>query len=122
MKAKHLETGRKGEALAVLFLKKQGYRIKEVNYRTPLGEIDVVAVQKGIICFIEVKTRRSLIFGRPEEAVGRVKQRKLTQLAEYYMKERRLLDAPARFDVLSIILDGGGKPHFSLFQGAFEKS
>jgi len=95
--------GDRGERAAVNFLKQQGFRIVERNYSTPLGEIDIVAVDGTTIVFVEVKTRSSLIAGRPEEAVTNEKQKKLTQMALAYLKKHKLLEHPARFDVVAIV-------------------
>ncbi|MEE8424042.1 MAG: YraN family protein, partial [Thermodesulfobacteriota bacterium] len=70
-------TGAMGEELASKFLKKQGYKIVEKNFRTSLGEIDIIALDKGTITFVEVKTRKSTAFGYPQEAVGLKKQKKI---------------------------------------------
>ncbi|GAI75687.1 unnamed protein product [marine sediment metagenome] len=72
--------GRFGENVASKFLKDKGYKIKERNYRTFLGEIDIICESKGNIIFVEVKTRRSDKFGYPEEAVNFIKQRKIIKM------------------------------------------
>lgn len=69
-------TGRAGEAMAADFLKRRGYRILEMNYRCSIGEIDMVAREKDVLVFVEVKTRKSGAMGYPEQAVGLVKQKK----------------------------------------------
>ena len=96
------EIGRNGEALAVAFLRKKGYRVIEQNYRCQLGEIDIIAVDQKTVCFIEVKTRSTGDYDRPEVAVHRRKQHKLSRVALWYLKERRLQDVRARFDVIAI--------------------
>ena len=98
--------GREGEALAVVFLKKKGYRIVEKNYRCPLGEIDIVALDKKTVCFIEVKTRSTGDYDRPEVAVHKRKQFQLSRVALWFLKERRLQDVRARFDVVAIRKQG----------------
>lgn len=95
--------GDRGEQAAAKFLKRQGFRIVQRNYSTPWGEIDIVAVDGTTIVFVEVKTRSSLIAGRPEEAVTFDKQKKLTQMALAYLKKHKLLEHPARFDVVAIV-------------------
>ncbi|MBM4273277.1 MAG: YraN family protein [Deltaproteobacteria bacterium] len=115
---KRRELGDQGEDLAAAALKKQGYKILERNYNTPLGEIDLIARHQGCLVFIEVKTRKSLRFGRPEEGVTAAKQRRLQRLADYYMKQKRLKEQPMRFDVVAItILDHG--PDLEIIKGAF---
>ena len=77
--------GLKGEKLAQKFLKKAGYKIIKTNYVTPYGEADIIALKDGFIVFIEVKTRTSLKFGMPKEAVGYKKQSKYKDIANYYL-------------------------------------
>ncbi len=101
--------GALGEERAEAFLRERGYRIRERNYRCPLGEIDIVAEEGDTIVFVEVKTRKGLAFGWPKEAVGRRKMRKLSQVASFYLKEKGLLERKARFDVVSIILSPEGE-------------
>ncbi len=100
--------GREGEELAVEFCKKKGYRILEKNYRTVFGEIDIIAMDKGVIVFIEVKTRADMAFGYPFEAVTRRKREKIRKVALSFLKRFRK-ELPARFDVLSINIHGGRK-------------
>lgn len=110
-----------GEKAAEEYLRKKKYRILARNYRCPLGEIDLVAEQEKVIVFVEVKTRSSRAFGEPEEAVTRAKQKKLGQLAEYYLKGQNFDDRDVRFDVISIIVNSQDKSlEFSHFQNAFE--
>jgi putative endonuclease len=96
-------TGLKGEDLAVNYLKKKGYRILEKNFRTQLGEIDIIAEQNGTIVFVEVKTRTTDAFGLPEEAVTWQKQERIKKVALLYLKGLKRVP-PVRFDVLSIEL------------------
>jgi len=98
------KTGKRGEEIALSFLKKKGYKIVEQNYRCVFGEIDIVARHKGDIVFIEVKSRKSEAFGNPEEAVGFNKQRKISKIALNYLNEKSLNDHDARFDVVAIKL------------------
>jgi len=98
------DLGRKGERLALDFLRKKGYRIIETNYRTRRGEIDIVCEHGGCIVFVEVKTRRSLSFGNPEEAVNERKRRKMLDTASRYLLERSRIDkVDCRFDVIAIV-------------------
>jgi len=93
--------GSKGEEIAVEFLKDRGYRIVARNYKTPIGEIDIIAEDRGTLVFIEVKTRSNNFFGYPFEAVDAKKQHKLKNLALLYLKKQKR-DCAVRFDVLSI--------------------
>ena len=98
--------GSRGEDLAVKFLKKKGYRILDRNFRTPLGEIDVIAEDRNTLVFVEVKTRTDDSFGRPFEAVTFRKKEKLRKAALSYLKSSRK-EMASRFDVLSIEVRGG---------------
>lgn len=122
MGASHLEVGKEGERAGITYLKQNGYKILEVNFRTPLGEIDCIAKHGRFLVFLEIKTRSSAAFGFPEEAVGKRKQRKIIQSAEYYLKRHFGFDRPARFDVLSIFSDEAGEFRFRLVENAFDYS
>lgn len=112
--------GKYGEQLAVQYLQSKGYRIIARNLRNKLGEIDLVAKDGAVICFVEVKTRKSLQFGAPYEAVGRHKQYKMAQLAMAYLNDQTTLTTvPARFDVVSIYKTPAGAPQIEHFPDAF---
>ena len=98
--------GDAGEDLAAAALKKQGYKILERNYVTPLGEIDLIARQGQVVVFVEVKTRTTDRFGGPREAVHSAKQARLRRLADYYLKQKRLGEVAVRFDVVGVTLSG----------------
>ncbi|PIP20891.1 MAG: YraN family protein [Candidatus Omnitrophica bacterium CG23_combo_of_CG06-09_8_20_14_all_40_11] len=114
-----LYLGKKGEEAAVGLLKDNGYKILLRNYKTKLGEIDIIASDKGTICFIEVKTRQSNRFGSPVEAISESKQRQISKAALAFLKEKNLLDKKARFDVVSIMYSKA-KPQLDLIKNAFE--
>ena len=120
MSRHNLDFGKTSESEAAEFLKNQGYKIVELNYRSIFGEIDIVATNARALCFIEVKSRSSSAFGLPKEAVNRRKQYKLSQSALAYLKERRLLNHSCRFDVLALRRDKQGQPGFELLKDAFE--
>jgi putative endonuclease len=94
--------GKKGEEIAATFLKKDGYKIIEKNYRSPFGEIDLIAREKKDIVFVEVKLRNSENYGGPLEAVGRTKQRRIVKTALHYIKHKRLENSSFRFDVIAV--------------------
>ena len=94
--------GNIGEKQAVKFLKKQGYKILEKNYKTDLGEIDIIAKDGEYTVFIEVKTRTTEEFGAPSEAVDSRKQRQYVKVANLYAIKQGLMDTPMRFDVIEI--------------------
>ncbi len=111
--------GKEGEELAVSFLKKRGYQILEKNYRCRLGEIDIVAKDKEKIVFVEVKTRSSLTFGLPQEAVNYSKQLRLTRLALAYLSHHKLKDISCRFDVVCILTESKKPKKIHLITNAF---
>ena len=94
--------GGAGEKLAVKFVKKKGFKILKKNYKTPLGEIDIIAQDKDVIVFIEVKTRTSADYGLPCEAVDKRKQEKYYKTATYYLQREKKMDSECRFDVVEI--------------------
>lgn len=114
------ELGRRGEELAVGFLKKRGYKIIERNYRCRRGEIDIVAQDKKEIVFIEVKTRRSLRYGLPEEAISFYKREHIIKVGLIYLQQHRLEEVNARFDVVSISMEGEKVKEIRLIKNAFE--
>ena len=104
MKSKR-DIGKIGEEKAAAFLERNGYTILERNFRNRFGEIDIVARDKGVICFIEVRTRRgSLKHSLAFESIGRLKQQRLSKLAVSFLKESHGWGKRARFDVISVSL------------------
>lgn len=92
------------ESLAVDVLKGSGYRILARNYRTKMGEIDIIARDGDTIVFVEVKARRDAgAYGHPKYAVTRAKQQKISKVALYYLKGTGQIGCRARFDVVAII-------------------
>jgi putative endonuclease len=118
MKDARRQLGDQGEDLAAAALKKQGYKILERNYVTPLGEIDLIAQKGRTVVVVEVKTRKSLRFGSPQESVSLTKQNRLRRLADYYLKDKRLTGAPVRFDVVAVTL-AGDEPQVEIIPNAF---
>lgn len=114
-----ITTGKEGEKIAAAFLKKNGYRISEINFRCVLGEIDIIARDRGELVFIEVKTRRSGELGYPEQAVGIRKQKKMSQLALWYLQKNNITDSGARFDVVAIMMLPSGN-EIKLIKNAFD--
>jgi putative endonuclease len=92
------------EQAAEAFLTRRGYRVIGRNYRAPGGEIDLVAREGSVLCFVEVRARRSSRFGTPEETVGPHKQRRLRLAAARYLAEHG--DAECRFDVVAMTPEG----------------
>ena len=104
------DTGIIGEKLALEFLKEQGYHIQQTNYRCPEGEIDIVALHKDYLVFIEVRTKRSLEFGSPEESITPGKMERLRACAYRYQQEHDNLPQLWCIDVVAIELSQKGKP------------
>ena len=119
MPTKPQQFGKRSEALAAKHLKKNGYKILCKNYRTKLGEIDLIAKDRDTLVFIEVKARRTMHYGHPKWSVTPQKQRKISMTALHYLKASRLHDVKARFDVVTICYDGR-HPEFEIVKNAFE--
>jgi putative endonuclease len=111
--------GQAWEDLAAEHLRRAGYRILERNFRAKPGEIDFIAMEGVVLCFIEVKGRRGLRFGRPEEAVGPEKRRRIFRAAQAWIRRRRPAPGPRRFDVVSI-LEREAATTVEILRGAFE--
>jgi len=99
------EIGGLGEKLALEFLKAKGYRVKCKNFRTPFGELDIVATHRGSIVFIEVRTRTTSSLGPPFLSVTRIKQAHIIKNALFYLKRYGRIDSNWRIDVVSVKLD-----------------
>lgn len=108
-----------GEELACQFLSTKGYKILLKNYECGLGEIDLIAKEKGAVIFIEVKTRSSDAMGPPAEAVTFHKRRQIIKSSQYYLKRYGIKNVPCRFDVVSVLLCPGEKPFLEIIQNAF---
>ena len=116
-----LALGRRGEHFVAAHLRQQGWRIHAAGYRTRWSELDLVAQEGDVIVFVEVKTRRSEDHGRPDEAVTRDKQRRLTQAGASYLKQRGWLERRSRFDVISVVWhDPAADPTLTHYRHAFE--
>lgn len=95
-----------GEEQAIKFLKKKKYKILERNYKNKVGEIDIIALDKKTLVFVEVKERETLAFGRPSEAVDERKQHKIRKTSTLYLIENDLYEkCEIRFDVIEILGD-----------------
>ena len=102
-------TGILGEKLAQALLKKRGYRILETNYRCSRGEIDIIAKHRDSLVFIEVRSKKSLKFGTPEESITPAKKRRIKAAAHHYRQTHEKLPPQWRIDVVAIELDPEGK-------------
>jgi putative endonuclease len=110
--------GARGEDLAVEHLERNGYRILERNYRCRGGEIDIVAEEGIVLCFVEVRSCASAAFGGPLQTVRSRKQLRIIRAARHYLTIRRCADREARFDVVGITYEP--ELQIELVRGAFE--
>ena len=106
-----------GEEYARRFLEGRGYSILETNYRGKYGEIDLIAREGECLVFVEVKSRRTGAFGRPEESVTEAKQQRLVQAALEYMQSKEMEEGEWRIDVVGIEA-GGARPRVRLVRNA----
>lgn len=100
--------GQRGEETAVKILIKQGYKILERNFRTKMGEIDIIARDGEYTCFVEVRLRKNNNFGTPADTIDERKRRRIINTATYYAQKKRIYDTPMRFDVVVINADTFG--------------
>lgn len=116
------DVGNEGELIAVEFLKKNGYKILQLNYTCNIGEIDIIARHKNILVFIEVKVRTSQDFGDPELAVTKHKRRQIVKASEIFLSQNRINDMDCRFDVVAIsnFSEGKDSREIKLLVNAFQ--
>ena len=114
------DIGQKGETLVASFLRENGYEILLTNYRNRFGEVDIIAKESDVICFVEVKTRLSDYYGDGLEAITASKRRTLIKLALSYLQEQNLLDENARFDVVAVSGNPDASPTLEIIKNAFE--
>jgi putative endonuclease len=112
--------GEQGERRAARFLRRKGYKIVATRRRLRYGEIDIVAVDRGVVVFTEVKTRRSETGPRPALAVDDLRRRRMTRAATAFLKSHGLLEYPARFDIVEVIWPAGCRPTIVHHQNAFQ--
>ena len=106
--AEHNDLGRLGEEIALKYLHDKGYEIRATNWRFGKDEIDIIAEKEKFLVIVEVKTRRSSVFGEPEVFVNANKQRFLIRATQVYI-EKNEINLEARFDIISIILNANTK-------------
>ncbi len=124
--------GQLGEELAARFLIKNGFRLALSNFKVPVGrnrlgapvsgEIDLIAFDEDVLCFVEVKTRSSEFFAAPIAAVDLRKQRQITRTARMYRKIFRLDWVKFRYDVVSVVLNENAKPKIEIFKGFWNEN
>ena len=113
------QRGQQGEQIAADYLRQQGYRIQQQNYRCRRGEIDIIAWDSATLVFVEVKTKSHAAFGVPQAMVHRRKQRTIARVAMTYVQQYRVQDTALRFDVVAITFPVGGLPEVTHAPGAF---
>ena len=112
------QTGKWGETIAEEYLKKFGFHVIFRNLRTPYGEIDLVVTDKNQIVFVEVKTRTSIKYGFPEEAVTPQKKQHMLQAAQNYIDSNPGNENGWRIDVVAILRENGKPPQVEWFKDA----
>lgn len=115
MRAKDM-LGRRGEELAAEYLQRHGMQILDRNWRCRAGELDIVALDARVLVAAEVKTRRSLDYGHPFEAVTAAKLARLGALGRAWRSEHRCV-LPLRVDVVAVLDDGEGEPCLEHLRG-----
>lgn len=112
--------GSYGEDISVEFLKKEGYIVLEKNFNCSSGEVDIITLKDEIISFIEVKSRFTNSFGNPRESVTCYKQRRIIDVAKYYLHLKKLYNYYIRFDVIEINFNfDGSKYELNFLKDAF---
>lgn len=114
-----LALGRSGEDVACRYLERKGFEILERGFRLGRGEIDIVALDRGALVFIEVKARADESHGRPEEAVTPAKQRQVRHVALGYLMLHPAPGVDCRFDVIAVLFRDSGPPRLEHFVDAF---
>jgi len=124
--------GEQGEELAARYLESCGYAIVAANFKVPIGrnlndaavtgEIDLIALDGDVLCFVEVKTRSSADFAEPTAAVNLRKQRQIIRTARVYRDIFRIRDMEYRFDVVSVILKNDARPQIELHKAFWNES
>ena len=104
MKIFNLLKGKNGENIARTYLKKQGYKIIDSNYKTKIGEIDIIAIKDKILTFVEVKSRYDDTYGRPSEAVNTYKAKKIRDVATIFLMSNDIAYEGISFDIIEVFL------------------
>jgi putative endonuclease len=112
--------GREAERLAAEFLAARGWEIVDRNHRAARGEVDLVCVHEGVLCFVEVRSRTSDAQGGPEETIGRLKARRVVAAATDWAVRNGGLERAIRFDVVAVTFADDGPPRISHIPAAFD--
>ena len=108
-----------GESVAAAYYRRQGYQVERANYRTRLGEVDLIVEKDGALVFVEVKARGPGALAAPGEAVTPRKQRRLIAAAQAYLALQNCADRRCRFDVVEVRVDEDGEPRLHCIENAF---
>ncbi|MDY0360740.1 MAG: YraN family protein [Desulforegulaceae bacterium] len=116
-----LKSGNRAEIFACKFLSGKGYKIISRNFRTRFGEIDIIALDEDVLCFVEVKFRKNSDFGFPEDFVDFRKQKKILKTAEIYLAKKKISEVNIRFDIVGLLKsDNKNGYNARLIKNAFE--
>ncbi len=118
--SQNIEIGKFGEKIAANHLKRNGYRILENNFRCKFGEIDIIALHRDTMVFVEVKTRKNNLFGTPAQSVNQAKQQRIIKTAFYYLKKHRKFDKNIRFDIVEVWHEDGKIKNTNIIPNAFQ--
>ncbi|MFH2011210.1 MAG: YraN family protein [Pseudomonadota bacterium] len=121
MTKERISLGKRGEEIAVSYLKGLKYKIIERNYKCKFGEVDIIAKDKKTVTFIEVKTRSSLEYGHPSQGVDKRKQYQISKVALDYINKKNIQNLDTRFDVVTVQISEEGEK-VELIKDAFELS
>ena len=113
------DIGKQGEEIACEYLERNGFKIVEKNYHFGHGEIDIIAYENDVLVFVEVKTRKSLLYGTPELAVTKAKQKQIKKIAEAYLFLKKINDTYCRMDVIAIVMVSKNNPLINHIRNAF---
>lgn len=112
------DVGRAGEKTAAALLREEGFRIIKRNFSTSLGEIDIIAEEDDVLCFVEVKARTSRAYGNPAESVTPRKQHQIAKVAAAYLSRNHPEGRTCRFDIVTV-MEENGLPVGRLVRDAF---
>ncbi|MCL2862284.1 MAG: YraN family protein [Firmicutes bacterium] len=111
MKNQNITKGKSGEKIAAKYLKKKGYHVLHKNFKTNIGELDLVVTDDKYLVFVEVKSRKNIDFSHAMESVSYHKRTKINQVAAQYIKKFMLFGVNVRFDVVEVYFDTGEVNH-----------
>ncbi len=117
--AQHIELGRWGETIAAAFLSERGYEILARNWRSPHGEVDIIARKHGRVIFAEVKTRAGRGYGHPFESITRVKMARMRRLAHEWCRLQEHPIGAIRIDAIAVLRMPGREPSIEHLTGVY---